>query len=320
LTINKNGERPKKRFVSLTSAASHNSKTQVKETVESFNDIASVYTKTRPVGSSSHLSGNDILRKTVGINSDHAEDQKSATRIFVDLRHVAWMIHLGEEEVGHMGTEDRAKWERGIKLAAIDASGSSSTWQLLSDADQDRHFQLERDRQLRELGNSAFTALPPKAQRGITLFVWVGCCMHKDLNCVKGGAVALAKFWDAHNLPGPHRFFNKDNDATVSLAGNPAAPTAAEQRAVRVSERGGIKLCALTGSLLNNKDDKKGYHDTHVWCFKLWFGVSKRFADTSNTRFGSYVDASTEIYVRKDGFIRLLEHVRDKKGSGTLIT
>lgn len=227
------------------------------------------------------------------------------------------MIHLGEEEVGHMGTEDRAKWERGIKLAAVDASGSSSTWQLLSDADQDHHFQLERDRQLRELGNSAFTALPPKAQRGIILFVWVGCCMHKDLNCVKGGAVALAKFWDAHNLPGPHRFFNKDNDATVSLAGNPAAPTAAEQRAVRVSERGGIKLCALTGSLLNNKDDKKGYHDTHVWCFKLWFGVSKRFADTSNTRFGSYVDASTEIYVRKDGFIRLLEHVRDKKGSGT---
>jgi len=48
----------------------------------------------------------------------------------------------------------------------------AAPWQLLSDADQDHHFQLKHDRQLWEFRNSTFTVLPLKAQGGITLFVW----------------------------------------------------------------------------------------------------------------------------------------------------
>ena len=83
ITINKCGERPKKCLISVNSAASHTSDAQVDGTINAFNKIASTYSDVQIVDENdpvelTTLSSDDILRKTIGMNSDHAEDQKAA--------------------------------------------------------------------------------------------------------------------------------------------------------------------------------------------------------------------------------------------------
>ena len=103
--------------------------------IESFKHISTIYTKSQPIGSSSHLSSNDIIQKTIGINSDHAEDQKSAAKIFIGLCQLVWMISLGEDEVNAMDKESHAQFEETAQQAAVDESGGRDAWQLLDKAD-----------------------------------------------------------------------------------------------------------------------------------------------------------------------------------------
>ena len=57
------------------------------------------------------------------------------------------------------------------------------------------------------------------------LFIWGGCCMHKEMNSVKGGNVWMMAFWAKNNLPGLKMLFNKDGQqldlAAVLLRNEP---------------------------------------------------------------------------------------------------
>jgi hypothetical protein len=139
------------------------------------------------------------------------------------------------------------------------------------------------------------------------------------MNAAKGGTSGMLAFWKENpTLTSPSVLFNKDNDATIALGGISTDTSPVEQQAIAVSEAGAIKLCSLAGAVFNHKDDKKGHQDSHANFFRLYHHRSRRFPDTSNVRYGSYIDAATELCTLHAAYIDFMEHCRQKKSSGAL--
>ena len=150
---------------------------------------------------------------------------------------------------------------------------------------------------VRDIGQQELESLPEDERRLLTLFVWMGCCMHKDQNAFKGGNAAMMAAWESLPTPPPILLANKANAATVSRILMPKnggrALTDEELAAVESSTRGGAKTASLAGAIFNPRGDKTGQGDTHlnVMSYKLspeFDHVISRFPDTNNTRFGSH--------------------------------
>ena len=60
-------------------------------------------------------------------------------------------------------------------------------------------------------------------------------------------------------------------------------------------ERGGIKLTSLVGTLVRNKDPKKGQQDRFRTFSRSRVGHEVYFPDTSNTRYQSHTYGAAEI-------------------------
>ncbi|QRV88382.1 hypothetical protein RhiJN_16400 [Ceratobasidium sp. AG-Ba] len=128
----------------------------------------------------------------------------------------------------------------------------------------------------------------------------------------------MASFWKENKmLTSPVILCNKDNDATVSLAKDSTNLSLSEQRAIAVSAARAIKLCNLAGAFLY-KDDKKGLQDSHTYWFEANHHRFRRLPDTSNVRYGSYIDAATELCVLRDAYIDSMNHCQHKKATGVL--
>jgi hypothetical protein len=151
------------------------------------------------------------------------------------------------------------------------------------------------------LGKEAYDALNSADRRSLDLFIWAGCCMHKDLNSFRGGNIEMMLEWARLGLPGPILLANKDNAALLQNLLDPAhlkdAVLTDDQLCVfESSTRGGVKAAALAGAIFNNKDDKKGQADKHVdFMTRALKQQHHRFLDTSNTGFGSHGDAAAEL-------------------------
>ena len=129
--------------------------------------------------------------------------------------------------------------------------------------------------------------------------------MHKELNAVKGGDVAMGLFWTAAGLVPPVKLMNKDN-ARAAASGSSTAKTNAES----VSQGGGTKLTSLAGAIFNHKDEKKGQGDSFQIFFERMIRYMIRFPDTSNTRYQSHCQAASELLVHREFYIQFLEQVR----------
>ncbi|KAJ7623104.1 hypothetical protein DFH06DRAFT_1340416 [Mycena polygramma] len=120
-----------------------------------------------------------------------------------------------------------------------------------------------------DLGQEEYDALPADEKRRLNLFIWAGCCMHKDQNSFKGGNTEMLAEWERIGAPPPHLSVNKTNSVALKRLIEPGAKildklTELEQKALKDSMRGDVKLCAIAGAILNNKDSKKGQGDKHV--------------------------------------------------------
>ncbi|RXW22038.1 hypothetical protein EST38_g3818 [Candolleomyces aberdarensis] len=170
-----------------------------------------------------------------------------------------------------------------------------------------------------EIGKEIHESLTQEALDALNLFVWAGCCMHKDQNSFKGGADAMGSCWEGNGLAPPILLANKANAAKVREVLNPSRRnqplTKEEAAAIAATTRGGVKASALAGALFNNKDDKKGYGDTHLSHLMTEFGLKEthRFPDTSNTRFNSHAEAAAELLKRLEFYLRFLEDVKFRK-------
>jgi hypothetical protein len=104
----------------------------------------------------------------------------------------------------------------------ISAAGGYDVWMALA-ADECEKCEVEAYKRVCiTLGADKLGELRPEEHQYTALFIWGGCCMHKEMNSIKGGNVWMMAFWAKNNLPGPKMLFNKDNRAAARLGGDTA--------------------------------------------------------------------------------------------------
>ena len=139
---------------------------------------------------------------------------------------------------------------------------------------------------------------------------------------MRGGYVAMEKWWKEHDIEGPIILANRDNDAVLEerdcaiAQGDEVTP--AQERALNQSTHGAIKTAQIAGAIFNHKDDKKGHHDFFRDWWRKHANIPFTFPDTSNNRFQSYCYAAAALLLYLQFFRQFLEHLRITKQSGRL--
>ena len=124
----------------------------------------------------------------------------------------------------------------------------------------------------------------------------------------------MMAWWGENNIPGPVLLANRDNAAALKdYAPESDTVTAAQEQALERVTCGGVKAAKLAGDIFNNKNDKKGHHDTFHWWWKANVQENLTFPDTSNNRFQSYCEAAATLILHFPHYVRFLEFIREKK-------
>jgi hypothetical protein len=113
-----------------------------------------------------------------------------------------------------------------VTEAKISDAGGREKWDALSDEEK-ACFDSKAYNQVRKaLGDIAFDALSEEEKKEVKFLVWTGCCMHKEMNAVKGRNSTMQAYWSIVVATPPKLLTNKDNAAAERLGG-----AAARQRA-----------------------------------------------------------------------------------------
>ncbi|CUA68013.1 hypothetical protein RSOLAG22IIIB_07692 [Rhizoctonia solani] len=174
------------------------------------------------------------------------------------------------------------------------AAGSVDNWRTLPSEQQaammhDTWFALAA-----QIGKDEFQKLSLDEQLEVDFLAWASCCMHKELNTVKGGTLQMATAWEELGLTPPIALLNKYESLGNTKGVN------------KQLMQGAIKIARLTGAIFNNKDDKKGYQSTVDNFLEHHLGYSSRFADVSNTRYGSHCDAAMMLILHLEKYKQLM--------------
>ncbi|EDR09156.1 uncharacterized protein LACBIDRAFT_326543 [Laccaria bicolor S238N-H82] len=249
------------RFLGLTSSKDHTAETQImgwKETNSTFNETYS----DSPRGKINPVNPRAIPAKFTGNGTDHAPDQKKVARGLRQWKVESERIVRGEREANTWTVEVLLKVVVEENQKKVSAVGGLDTFDALSPQEQDVQNKAMYERVCSHVGEKSFNAMSAAQQHAANLFIWVGCCMHKELNAIKIGDTSMGAFWKEENLTPPMKLMNKDN---ARAAGSGSAT--AKENAEAVSQGGGTKLTSLAGAIFNHKDDKKGQGDT----FRMFF-------------------------------------------------
>ncbi|KAJ7174309.1 hypothetical protein C8R46DRAFT_892312, partial [Mycena filopes] len=90
--------------------------------------------------------------------------------------------HRGERTIAQMPPAQWADILFKISQAAVAEAGGITAWELLEDPDRLHHHDAAFTAFIRELGEEEFSKLTAEEKQSIDLFIWGGCCMHKNLN------------------------------------------------------------------------------------------------------------------------------------------
>ncbi|KAH9918517.1 hypothetical protein B0H21DRAFT_827557 [Amylocystis lapponica] len=239
----------------------------------------------------------DFALKLKGMNGDHAEDQQKTFRLMGAWKDKATFASLANSAILTIAWDELCPIiDAAVNMKVMEAGGEV-VWDVLSPEEKTiRDMAMMYDVSLR-IGKEAFSRLPGAVQQGDR---------------------AMQAAWITLGLEPSIILANKDNFATLILARHDSTSTtdttsAAEERALTVSSRGGVKTAGLAGALFNHKDDKMGQQDTHRHYMWQVTGKPFMFPDTSNTRYQTHYDAAAELTANLDHYIRFLELVRDKK-------
>ncbi|KAF8594924.1 hypothetical protein BDV93DRAFT_564910 [Ceratobasidium sp. AG-I] len=243
----------------------------------------------------------DFASKLRGISTDHAADQKRLVEL---IR--AWKAQCNREIRGEAVMKSISKEALAQKLSEHleEVLAAVTDWDKKSAEEQNATIRAVWNSLVLAAGDKAIEELTDAERQEMELLVWTGCCMHKELNAVKGGVTQMMKMWAKNNLTPPMALRNKFEASKTDINARP-----------NEDSRGAVKLASLLGAILNNKDDKKGQHETYRFSFQQQFGYSAIFPDTSNTRYGSHCDAAAELLVNLDIYISFLQQVHDAKGT-----
>jgi len=236
----------KLRTMGVDTSVNHASQTQVDGLKRRLRELGEVFNNS-PLAKSEglHFTADDFAYRLIGTSGDHAADQKRSHEILRIWRLDVILLRLGEDALFKMDIGRVVATLMSFKEKQIEAYGGQDTWDALS---EDEKAGAERQI-IRNIGQQVFDALPEGEQVKLTRFVRVGCCMHKDLNCVKGGAKAMSDAWGNLGKTPPRLLANKDNAAVLANRKDSSEMTTAERRAEEVSKRGGVHATALGGMI-----------------------------------------------------------------------
>ncbi|KAJ7450654.1 hypothetical protein B0H11DRAFT_2330808, partial [Mycena galericulata] len=316
---------PKVRFLGVEKTLDHTSARSVEAWKTRINDCIDLFNRS-PLATRLQRSYSirHFLKILKGMHGDHASSEKSSAKGVQGLKQEAAIQDLGEEALAGKSYMELVDYLGAWNAKKIADAGGEEGWNALSPAEQ-----TARDAKLMQdivavLGKEAYDALSPADRRILDLFIWGGCCMHKDLNSFRGGNNEVMLEWPKLGLPGPVLLANKANSAILRNLLDPAiavdAPLTEDQfRAFEASTRGGVKACALAGAIFNNKDDKKGQGDRHVDFMTSRLGKQHhRFPDTSNTRFGTFGDAAAELVTYLPHYLDIMDIIEWSKNNPSL--
>ncbi|KAJ7670665.1 hypothetical protein DFH06DRAFT_1369651 [Mycena polygramma] len=284
------------RFLGISTAVDHTTETQIQGWKDINAEIHEVYNST--VGADAPVDPDTLPARATGYNGDHAADQKKLGRGIGGED--GWKQQCdrklrGEKELKSWHQDDLLPFIMRAAARKIESAGGMEAFNALPLPEQDILNKSMFVEICVDVGSDVFKAMSPEEQRETDLFIWAGCCMHKELNTVKGGNTAMIASWVEHQAP--IRLMNKDNKAAAD-AGNSAAKTRAEA----VSEGGGVKLTSLAGMLFHHKDKKKGEGALfHIW-FEDKLGYDISFPDTSNTRYQSHCETAAVLLLYRELF------------------
>ncbi|KAG2126403.1 hypothetical protein BD769DRAFT_1668415 [Suillus cothurnatus] len=219
------------RFAGVQHEVNHTSKTQLQGWKDVIHEMCTMYNECMVGATAGVTDPRELVTKVKGMLTDHAEDQKKLIHLFREWKEVyerevlqKGLLQLQEELKGGKHRPPKSKIDTHLKLAIS--------------------FKI---------GQEQFSALTLPEKESVDFFIWAGCCMHKDLNAVKGGNTCMQAWWGHNGVDGPVLLMNCDNAAATS-----GGLFTAQAYAVHVSQGGAAKALALAGSVFRHKDDKKG--------------------------------------------------------------
>ncbi len=305
------------RFLGVHSALDGTSEQSIKAWKETLSRVAEIYNQSPLQKRTGHLLRVvDIFVKLAGMNTDHCSKEKKDAKLMEKEKTLAIYKTLGEDTILEESNEELLPHFTKARAKMIEAAGGNEKWEGLDAGEQADLEANMMEKLLMELGKNSFEKLSPEEKRILKLFIWAGCGCHKDLNSVKGGNKAMMDWWKDNGIPGPVPLANRDNKATLEEIEEDQSDselTAAQERALGNTSCGGVKAAKLAGDILNNKDDKKGYHDDFRWWWSMHIHGDFTFPDTSNTRFQCYCEAATELILHLPNFIEFMEYIKAKK-------
>ncbi|KAF8193551.1 hypothetical protein K438DRAFT_1969460 [Mycena galopus ATCC 62051] len=297
-------------FEANTRPPNHTSEAQLSGWKSTINDSLVGTYNASPLGQANPIDNDEFITFIKGLGSDHAADQKKWARLTNEWTTGAHKIMLGKE---YLLQHDMRSYLPEIARrndAKIQAAGGLDAWNALSEEEKTK-CDIQVFRELcAHFGETEWKGLWPQDRFDREFLVWCGCCMHKEMNAVRGGVEAIKLFWEAIGGPVPVKLMNKANDAAAS---NSAPGSKAAEHADNVSEGGAVKLTSLLGALFNHKDDKKGQQDTFKLYFEEFLGYTVSCPDTSNTRFQCHCDCAIFILLHLTQILEFMMHVMYSK-------
>ncbi|THU79303.1 hypothetical protein K435DRAFT_621812, partial [Dendrothele bispora CBS 962.96] len=301
--------KPRVRFFCLSAPNDHSSQGSVDTWKENVADMTDLYNRS-PLAKrlNRQFTVRDFLRVLKGMSGDHANNEKATAAGIKEWKRQELITEMGKKKIAEKEFGDLVLYLASWNAQKIAEVGGHEAWEALSNKEKAERDAALMKSILMDLGQEEYDSLTDSERRGMDLFIWGGCCMHKDQNSFKGGNLEMMAEWSKLAVDPPVLLANKSNAAILHNIFEPGRNldklSEVERKAFEESTRGGVKAMDLAGALFNHKDDKKGQGDIHVNHFKQLFGKNhRRFPDTSNTRFGSHGLAACEVIRHLDAYV-----------------
>ena len=296
----------KSRFFGIDHAINHTSAEQLRGWKRKFDEAHSLWLRS-PMGSRSPITILESVTRIRGMLTDHAADQKKLARNIEEWRRECYFKLQGEQVLLSMPLAESVAIIREENDKKFATAGGIDVWNSLPEDAKDEINAAVYKKVCIRLGVAEFEKLTLQEKQDVELFIWAGCCMHKELNSVKGGNTRMKKIWDIEGRQGPLKLLNRDNAAFAERGDDE------REEAESKADGGGVKTTSLAGAIFRNQDDKKGYQDAFRTYFLKQLGYSVTFPDMSSVRYQSHCDAAAELLAHRAQYISFLDDSRDKK-------
>ncbi|KAF8221754.1 hypothetical protein L208DRAFT_1529449 [Tricholoma matsutake] len=177
---NENGDH-KTCFLSISTATHHTSKEQLEGWVKVVQLILDIF-NTSP---RAQTLGKIEFQEVLTLLKD-AEDQKKLVWLVKALKEAYEHEGRGEDELLSMSMVELMPILLKVGQRTVECAGGPDLWNTLSKEEQDACMHESCQVLYREYGQKQFETLSEDKKCSMDLFLWAGCCMHKELNSVKG--------------------------------------------------------------------------------------------------------------------------------------